>query len=27
MFATPIEAVSSGQMTLDQILKKAQEME
>lgn len=27
MFSTPIEAVSSGQMTLDQILAKAQEME
>lgn len=27
MFATPIEAVSSGQMTLDQILAKAQEIE
>jgi hypothetical protein len=27
MFATPIEAVSSGQMSLDQILAKAQEME
>jgi hypothetical protein len=27
MFANPIEAVSSGQMTLDQILAKAQEME
>lgn len=27
MFATPIEAVSSGQMTLDEILAKAQEME
>lgn len=27
MFATPIEAVSSGQMTLDEILVKAQEME
>lgn len=27
MFASPIEAVSSGQMTLDQILAKAQEME
>lgn len=27
MFSTPIEAVSSGQMTLDQILTKAHEME
>lgn len=27
MFSAPIEAVSSGQMTLDQILAKAQEME
>jgi hypothetical protein len=27
MFSTPIEAVSSGQMTLDQILAKAKEME
>ena len=27
MFASPIEAVSSGQMTLDQILEKAQQME
>lgn len=27
MFSTPIEAVSSGQMTLDQILAKAQEMD
>lgn len=27
MFSTPIEAVSSGQMSLDQILTKAQEME
>ena len=27
MFANPIEAVSSGQMTLDQILAKAQELE
>lgn len=27
MFANPIEAVTSGQMTLDQILAKAQEME
>jgi hypothetical protein len=27
MFSTPIEAVSSGQMTLDQILAKAHEME
>lgn len=27
MFSTPIEAVSSGQMTLDQILAKAQELE
>lgn len=27
MFATPIEAVSSGQMTLNEVLKKAKEME
>lgn len=27
MFSTPIEAISSGQMTLDQILAKAKEME
>jgi hypothetical protein len=27
MFSTPIEAISTGQMTLDEILAKAQEME
>ena len=27
MFANPIEAVTSGQMTLDQILAKAQELD